>query len=62
VIDLIADDQTIWERTPVETLASRGELQAYKHDGFWQPIDTLRDKMHLEDLWLSGRAPWKVWA
>jgi glucose-1-phosphate cytidylyltransferase len=62
VIDLIADDQTIWERTPVETLASRGELQAYKHDGFWQPMDTLRDKMHLEDLWLSGRAPWKVWA
>jgi len=62
VIDLIADDQTIWERTPVETLASRGELQAYKHDGFWQPTDTLRDKMHLEDLWLSGRAPWKVWA
>ena len=62
VIDLIADDQTIWERTPVETLASRGELQAYKHDGFWQPMDTLRDKMHLEDLWLSGRAPWNVWA
>ncbi len=62
VIDLIADDQTIWERTPVETLASRGELQAYKHDGFWQPMDTVRDKMHLEDLWLSGRAPWKVWA
>ncbi len=62
VIDLIADDQTIWERTPVETLASRGELQAYKHDGFWQPMDTWRDKMHLEDLWLSGRAPWKVWA
>jgi glucose-1-phosphate cytidylyltransferase len=61
VIDLIADDLTIWERTPLETLATSGQLQAYKHDGFWQPMDTLRDKQHLEELWSSGQAPWKVW-
>ncbi|HEY3536394.1 MAG TPA: glucose-1-phosphate cytidylyltransferase, partial [Trinickia sp.] len=46
---------------PLETLASRGELAAYEHDGFWQPMDTLRDKNHLEELWQSGKAPWKVW-
>ncbi|MEY2804278.1 MAG: glucose-phosphate cytidylyltransferase [Pseudomonadota bacterium] len=61
VIDLIAGDQSIWESMPLESLAACGELQAYKHDGFWQPMDTLRDKMHLEDLWQSGKAPWKVW-
>lgn len=61
VIDLIDDDSTIWERNPLETLAAESQLQAFKHDGFWQPMDTLRDKQHLEDLWQSGAAPWKVW-
>ena len=61
VIDLIPDDESVWEREPLETLASRGELAAYEHDGFWQPMDTLRDKNHLEELWQSGKAPWKVW-
>jgi glucose-1-phosphate cytidylyltransferase len=62
VIDLIANDQTIWEREPLETLAESNQLKAYKHEGFWQPMDTLRDKTHLEELWQSGKAPWKVWA
>jgi len=62
VIDLIKDDQTIWEREPLETLAETNQLKAYKHEGFWQPMDTLRDKTHLEELWQSGKAPWKVWA
>lgn len=61
VIDLIDDDSTIWERKPLETLAKTSQLQAFKHDGFWQPMDTLRDKQHLEELWQSGKAPWKVW-
>ena len=50
-----------WEREPMETLASRGELMAFEHEGFWQPMDTLREKMLLEDLWESGKAPWKKW-
>lgn len=61
VIDYIEGDSTIWERTPLERLAAEGQLHAYKHDGFWQPMDTLRDKHHLEDLWQSGKAPWKCW-
>lgn len=61
VIDLIDGDDTIWEREPLETLASQGQLSAFSHDGFWQPMDTLRDRTHLEELWQSGRAPWKVW-
>ena len=61
VIDLIANDQIIWEREPLETLAESNQLKAYPHEGFWQPMDTLRDKMLLEDLWQSGKAPWKVW-
>lgn len=61
VIDLIEGDQTIWEKDPLESLAKQGELQAYTHPGFWQPMDTLRDKQLLEDLWGSGKAPWKVW-
>lgn len=61
VIDLIDGDDTIWERSPMENLASRGELSAYKHYGFWQPMDTVRDRNHLRDLWDSGEAPWKVW-
>jgi len=62
VIDLIEGDQTIWERGPLEKLAEQGQLAAFQHDGFWQPMDTLRDKTHLEELWASGRAPWKVWS
>lgn len=61
VIDLIEDDSTIWERAPLEQLASESQLMAYKHPGFWQPMDTLRDKQHLEELWQSGKAPWKSW-
>ncbi len=62
VIDLIDDDSTIWERGPMEELARDDELSVYLHSGFWQPMDTLRDKHHLEELWQSGKAPWKVWA
>ncbi len=61
VIDLIAGDKTVWEQGPLAQLASSGELMAYRHDGFWQPMDTLRDKCFLEDCWNSGKAPWKVW-
>jgi glucose-1-phosphate cytidylyltransferase len=61
VIDLIEGDATVWENEPLETLASRGELMAYPHDGFWQPMDTLREKQQLEEMWASGRAPWKCW-
>jgi glucose-1-phosphate cytidylyltransferase len=61
VIDLIKDDSTIWERKPLETLAISGQLQAFMHNGFWQPMDTLRDKQHLDYLWAGGKAPWKVW-
>jgi len=61
VIDLIDGDSTIWERDPLERLAEGAQLVAYQHHGFWQPMDTLRDKMHLEELWQSGNAPWKVW-
>jgi glucose-1-phosphate cytidylyltransferase len=61
VLDLIPDDQTLWERGPLERLSSTGELMAYKHPGFWQPMDTLRDVSYLESLWTSGEAPWKVW-
>jgi glucose-1-phosphate cytidylyltransferase len=62
VIDYIADDNTLWERAPLERLAEEGELAAFQHNGFWQPMDTLRDKIHLEELWQSGKAPWKVWS
>ena len=61
VLDYITDDATIWEREPLERLAQEGNLAAYQHHGFWQPMDTLRDKVHLEELWQSGKAPWKVW-
>jgi glucose-1-phosphate cytidylyltransferase len=61
VIDLLGDDSTVWEYGPLEHLASTGQLAAFRHTGFWQPMDTLRDKSHLEDLWQSGKAPWKVW-
>ena len=61
VIDYIADDNVTWEREPLERLAAEGDLAAFLHKGFWQPMDTLRDKMHLEDLWQSGQSPWKIW-
>lgn len=61
VIDLIADDSTVWEQEPLEKLAQEGQLSAFKHDGFWQPMDTLRDKNKLEELWKANKAPWKVW-
>jgi len=61
VIDYIEDDSTVWEKDPMETLAGNNELSAFRHHGFWQPMDTLRDKHVLEDLWQSGKAPWKVW-
>jgi len=60
-LDYIDDDQTIWEREPLERLAREGQLTAYRHSGFWQPMDTLRDKVLLEKLWASGEAPWKIW-
>jgi len=62
VLPLIENDQTIWESKPLEALTNQGELIAYQHQGFWQPMDTLRDKTYLEELWVSGQAPWKVWA
>ena len=61
VLDLIADDRTSWEAEPLTRLAEMGQIMAFEHDGFWQPMDTLRDKTHLEKLWQSGRAPWKLW-
>ena len=61
VIDLITDDSTIWEKGPLETLSARQQLHAFRHAGFWLPMDTLRDKATLETLWASGVAPWKVW-
>ncbi len=59
--DRIDGDDTVWERAPLEGLARDGALSAYRHDGFWQPMDTLRDKRMLEELWSTGQAPWKVW-
>jgi glucose-1-phosphate cytidylyltransferase len=61
VFDEIDDDSTIWEKTPLESLAKQGQLSIYKHHGFWRPMDTLRDKQELENLWHIGKAPWKMW-
>ena len=60
-IDLIQDDDVSWEDSPLETLAKDGQLAAYEHRGFWQPMDTLREKNLLEHLWDAGEAPWKIW-
>lgn len=60
-LDGIEKDETIWEREPMEALANAGQMEAFLHDGFWQPMDTLRDKHYLQDLWDAGKAPWKVW-
>ena len=61
-IELIDGDETSWESKPLERLAAEKQLHAYEHAGFWQPMDTLRDRNHLEELWASGKAPWKMWA
>jgi glucose-1-phosphate cytidylyltransferase len=61
VIDFIEGDHSSWEGEPLLRLAKRGEIMAFEHMGFWQPMDTLRDKNYLEDLWDSGKAPWKIW-
>ena len=61
VINYIKDDTTIWEREPLEKLSKDGELMAYFHDGFWKPMDKLKDKMELEEMWSSGDAPWRIW-
>jgi glucose-1-phosphate cytidylyltransferase len=58
---LLKDDQSTWESDPLIELANQGELMSYEHEGFWQAMDTLRDKTHLEELWASGKAPWKNW-
>jgi glucose-1-phosphate cytidylyltransferase len=62
VISLIENDETVWEINPLQALARQGELIAYEHEGFWQAMDTLREKNLLEDLWVSGNAPWKMWS
>jgi len=62
VISLIEDDSTVWEQKPMVSLAKSGEMSAFEHDGFWQPMDTLRDKNYLEELWQSNAAPWKTWS
>lgn len=61
VLDYISSDSTVWEQEPLMNLAAENRLMAFEHQGFWQPMDTLRDKHHLEDLWMSGKAPWKTW-
>jgi glucose-1-phosphate cytidylyltransferase len=61
VIDYIQDDETVWEREPMETLARDGQLAAYHHPGFWHSMDTLRDKKQLESMWAEGKAPWRIW-
>jgi glucose-1-phosphate cytidylyltransferase len=61
IFDYIEDDATIWERAPMDALARDGELSAFKHGGFWQAMDTLREREHLEELWGTGKAPWKSW-
>jgi glucose-1-phosphate cytidylyltransferase len=62
VFELISGDETLWEKQPLEKLAKQGQLQSFFHSGFWQPMDTLRDKNHLEELWAEGKAPWKFWS
>lgn len=61
VIDYIDGDETLWEKEPLECLSREGQLMAFEHTGFWQPMDTLRDRMNLEDMWAKGTAPWKTW-
>ncbi len=61
VLDRIGGDETVWEQEPLQGLAADGQLTAYPHNGFWQPMDTMRERIVLEDLWATGTAPWKVW-
>jgi glucose-1-phosphate cytidylyltransferase len=61
VLDYIDGDDSIWEQQPLQGLARDGQLKAFRHEGFWQPMDTVRDRLHLEELWASGQAPWKTW-
>jgi glucose-1-phosphate cytidylyltransferase len=61
VFNLLEDDSTVWEQAPMRRLVEAGQLRAYRHHGFWQSMDTLRDKKVLEDIWAAGTAPWKVW-
>ena len=61
VIELIEGDQTLWEQQPMEKLVQQNQMSAFEHNGFWQPMDTLRDKNHLEELWQNQKAPWKTW-
>lgn len=61
VIDFIENDNTIFEKDPMETLALNGQMNSFKHNGFWKPMDTLRDKIELEKMWVEGNAPWKIW-
>ena len=61
VIDLIYGDETSWEEEPLKTLAADGSMAAFFHNGFWQPMDTLREKQYLEKLWEDNKAPWKIW-
>jgi glucose-1-phosphate cytidylyltransferase len=61
VLDYLVDDSTVWEQQPLMQLAADGQLMAFQHQGFWQPMDTLYDKLTLETLWASGKAPWKKW-
>ena len=62
IMEYLKDDETIWEREPLEKIAKEHNLAAYVHEGFWQPMDTQRDKNYLEELWQSGKAPWKIWS
>ena len=61
IADYIADDSTTWEQAPLRKLATNDQLRAFRHRGFWQPMDTLRDKHYLEELWSSGKAAWRIW-
>ena len=61
VLNRISGDNCIWEQEPLKSLALDGNLMSYKHEGFWQPMDTLRDKVFLQDCWDSGKAPWVIW-
>jgi glucose-1-phosphate cytidylyltransferase len=61
-LDYIENDQSSWEETSLKQLASEGRMMAFEHQGFWQPMDTLREKIYLEELWVSGQAPWKKWS
>lgn len=61
VLEYIEGDHTLWEREPLQALAKAGQLSAFQHEGFWRPMDTLRDKVYLDELWASGQAPWRVW-